>query len=94
MCSFGVLACFVGESHHGLGQYNAAIAANNDNEMLSKWFWPHAIILVLGISLVKISIGFFLLRFTTQKRFLKPFIMGSLGGWFCFTCFSARKWRG
>ncbi|KAL4972425.1 hypothetical protein BDW66DRAFT_169622 [Aspergillus desertorum] len=78
ICSFGVLACFVGESHHGLGQYMAAIYANNSFEMLSKWFWGHAIIIVLGISLVKISIGFFLLRFATQKKPLKQFIIGSL----------------
>ncbi|KAL4908639.1 hypothetical protein BDW74DRAFT_166236 [Aspergillus multicolor] len=78
VCSFGVLACFVGESHHGLGQFYAAIFANGDFGELSKWFWGHAIIIVLGISLVKISIGFFLLRFTTQKKFLKQFIIGSL----------------
>ncbi|KAL4999946.1 hypothetical protein BDV10DRAFT_163629 [Aspergillus recurvatus] len=78
ICSFGVLACFVGESHHGLGQYVAAIYANNGFEMLSKWFWGHAITVVLGISLVKISIGFFLLRFATQKKPLKQFILGSL----------------
>ncbi|KAL4916152.1 hypothetical protein BDW62DRAFT_109621 [Aspergillus aurantiobrunneus] len=78
LCSAAVLACFVGESHHGLGQYNAAIFANDDYEMLNKWFWPHAILIVLGISLVKISIGFFLLRFAAQKKLLKPFIIGSL----------------
>ncbi|KAL4954710.1 hypothetical protein BDW69DRAFT_205025 [Aspergillus filifer] len=77
-CSVGVLACFIGESQHGLGQYNEAIAANGDFEKIQKWFWGHAIIIVLGISLVKISIGFFLLRFTNQKKFLKPFIFGSL----------------
>ncbi|KAL4780101.1 hypothetical protein BJX76DRAFT_339147 [Aspergillus varians] len=78
ICSFGVLACFVGEGHHGLGQYNAAIAANHDNDILSKWFWPHSILIVLGISLVKISIGFFLLRFVARKKTLKIFIIGSL----------------
>ncbi|KAL4758085.1 uncharacterized protein BDW70DRAFT_142395 [Aspergillus foveolatus] len=85
ICSFGVLACFVGESHHGLGQYMAAIFKNNDFGMLSKWFWGHAIIIVLGISLVKISIGFFLLRFAAQKKALKRFIIGSLVFLFLFT---------
>ncbi|KAL4939206.1 hypothetical protein BDV06DRAFT_231163 [Aspergillus oleicola] len=78
ICSAAVLACFIGESHHGLGQYNEAIAANNDFDKIQKWFWGHAVIIVLGISLVKISIGFFLMRFTNQKKFLKPFIFGSL----------------
>ncbi|KAL3480909.1 hypothetical protein BJX99DRAFT_206021 [Aspergillus californicus] len=76
-CSAGVIACFIGESHHGLGQYMEAIPYD-ELEILAKWFWPHALIVVLGISLVKISLGFFLLRFTTQKKFLKPFILGSL----------------
>ncbi|KAL4926366.1 uncharacterized protein BDV17DRAFT_299756 [Aspergillus undulatus] len=78
ICSGAVLACFVGESHHGLGQYMQAIFANNDFGPLLKWMWPHAIMVVLGISLVKISIGFFLLRFTNQKKLLKPIILGSL----------------
>ncbi|KAL4868008.1 hypothetical protein BDV12DRAFT_109147 [Aspergillus spectabilis] len=78
MCSAGVLACFVGESKHGLGQLMRTITADGNDEALAKWFWPHALIIVLGISLVKISIGFFLLRFTAQKKFLKPFILGSL----------------
>jgi hypothetical protein len=57
----------------------AAIFQNNDFGSLSKWFWAHAVIIVLGISLVKISIGFFLLRFAAQKKPLKLFIIGSLG---------------
>jgi hypothetical protein len=57
----------------------AAIFMNNDFGMLTRWFWGHAIIIVLGISLVKISIGFFLLQFAAQKKALKRFIIGSLG---------------
>ncbi|KAL4808035.1 hypothetical protein BDV18DRAFT_158154 [Aspergillus unguis] len=78
ICAAGVFACFIGESRHGLGQYNDAIFANDDWETLTMWFWSHAIIIVLGISLVKISIGFFLLRFATQGKILKRFLLGSI----------------
>ncbi|KAL2820157.1 hypothetical protein BDW59DRAFT_118375 [Aspergillus cavernicola] len=78
LCSAAVLGCFVGETRHGMGQYVAAITAQGDFGAIMKFLWGHAILLVLGISLVKISIGFFLLRFTTQKKYLKPFILGSL----------------
>ncbi|KAL4874906.1 hypothetical protein BJY04DRAFT_224512 [Aspergillus karnatakaensis] len=78
LLSGAVLACFVGETHHGLGQYMATVFAENNFVPIARWFWAHAIIIVLGISLVKVSIGFFLLRFTNQKKFLRPFILGSL----------------
>ncbi|KAI9367058.1 hypothetical protein BJX61DRAFT_547859 [Aspergillus egyptiacus] len=78
ICSGGVLACFVGESQHGLGWYMNAIMHEGDMVALAKWFWAHAIIIVAGISLAKISIGFFLLRFTAQKKFLRWFIIGSI----------------
>ncbi|KAL2862821.1 uncharacterized protein BJX67DRAFT_375042 [Aspergillus lucknowensis] len=77
-CAATVLGFFVRETKHGLGQYSAAISYNNDNGELARWFWWHAIVIVAGISLVKISIGFFLLRFTAQKKWLKIFIIGSI----------------
>ncbi|KAF7165757.1 hypothetical protein CNMCM5623_009836 [Aspergillus felis] len=76
-CAFGVLACFVGETHHGLGHYSIDIGLE-DFEPLSKWTFFHAIVIVLGISAVKISLAFFLLRFTSHNTFIKRFIIGAL----------------
>ncbi|KAL2851223.1 hypothetical protein BJX68DRAFT_69434 [Aspergillus pseudodeflectus] len=78
ICCLGVQACFVGESHVGMGLWSAAIEAKNYGGKLSQWIWWHSLIVVLGISLVKISLGFFLLRFTAQKKWLKWFIIGSI----------------
>ncbi|KAL2802986.1 hypothetical protein BJX63DRAFT_413326 [Aspergillus granulosus] len=78
LCCLAVQACFVGETRVGMGQFAAAIEFNNTNGKLMQWIWWHALVVVLGISLVKISLGFFLLRFTTQKKWLKWFIIGSL----------------
>ncbi|KAL3470523.1 hypothetical protein BJX99DRAFT_267378 [Aspergillus californicus] len=74
----GFMACLVGESKVGLGQYIAAIEAEDHRGKLAQWIWWRSLIVVLGISLVKISIGLFLLRFTAQKKWLKWFIIGSV----------------
>ncbi|KAH8425069.1 uncharacterized protein LDX57_002817 [Aspergillus melleus] len=76
-CAFGLLGCFIGESHHGVGSWSEDISAA-DSEKLDEYMFYHAIVIVLGISLVKISIGFFLLRFTSQNKILKWFIIGTL----------------
>jgi hypothetical protein len=61
-----------------MGMWAAAIEAKNYGGKLSQWIWWHSLIVVLGISLVKVSLGFFLLRFTAQKKWLKWFIIGSI----------------
>ncbi|PLB47480.1 hypothetical protein P170DRAFT_385163 [Aspergillus steynii IBT 23096] len=76
-CAVGLLGCFVGESHHGVGSWSKDISPA-DSAKLDEFMFYHAIVIVLGISLVKISIGFFLLRFTSQNRILKWFIVGTL----------------
>ncbi|GFF25030.1 nitrogen assimilation transcription factor nirA [Aspergillus udagawae] len=76
-CAFGVLACFIGETHYGLGHYSSDIGLK-DFGPLAKWTFFHAIVIVLGISSVKISLAFFLLRFATQNKFIKRFIIGAL----------------
>ena len=77
-CAVGLLGCFVGESHHGVGSWSKDITPA-DSEKLDEFMFYHAIVIVLGISLVKISIGFFLLRFTSQNKILKWSIIGTLG---------------
>lgn len=77
-CAFGVLACFIGETHRGLGHYSRDIGLE-DLGPLSKWTFFHAIVIVLGISSVKMSLAFFLLRFASQNKRIKRFIIGALG---------------
>ncbi|EAW12395.1 uncharacterized protein ACLA_063640 [Aspergillus clavatus NRRL 1] len=76
-CAFGVLGCFIGETEHGLGHYSADIGLN-DRMPLNKYMFFHAIIIVTGISSVKISLGFFLLRFTSQNKVLRKILIGTL----------------
>ncbi|KAL4774859.1 hypothetical protein BDW60DRAFT_204795 [Aspergillus nidulans var. acristatus] len=85
VCCIGFMACLVGESKVGMGQYLAAIEKQDHRGKLSQWIWWRSLIVVLGISLVKISVGLFLLRFTAQKKWLKWFIIGSVGFLVCFT---------
>lgn len=68
-----------------MGQYLAAIEKQDHRGKLSQWIWWRSLVVVLGISLVKISVGLFLLRFTAQKKWLKWFIIGSVGFLVCFT---------
>ncbi|KAE8416456.1 hypothetical protein BDV36DRAFT_297015 [Aspergillus pseudocaelatus] len=77
LCAFGVLACFVGESHHGVGLYSDDIKPG-DFQILSEYMFYHAIVIVLGISLVKVSLALFLLRFASPNKSLKRFIIGAL----------------
>ncbi|KAE8147840.1 hypothetical protein BDV25DRAFT_159470 [Aspergillus avenaceus] len=77
LCAFGVLACFVGESHYGVGRFSKHIGFE-DLQKLSEWMYYHAIIIVLGISLVKVSLALFLLRFAAQNKVLWRVIIGAL----------------
>ncbi|KAL4926795.1 uncharacterized protein BDV17DRAFT_299392 [Aspergillus undulatus] len=77
ICCIGFMACLIGESKVGMGQYMAAIEAQSHRGKLSQWIWWRSLIVVLGISLVKVSVGLFLLRFTTQRKWLRWFIVGS-----------------
>ncbi|KAL1998723.1 hypothetical protein VTN02DRAFT_5679 [Thermoascus thermophilus] len=72
-CSFAVLGCFAGESRHGLGRYNQYIT-QADQVMLRKYTFYHSIVVMVGISAVKMSVGFFLLRVAEQTRFRKLII--------------------
>ncbi|KAF7597609.1 hypothetical protein BBP40_000087 [Aspergillus hancockii] len=84
LCAFGVLACFVGESYHGVGWKSEDIK-QHDFAVLTEYMFYHAIVIVLGISLVKVSLALFLLRFASQNKFLKRFIIGALGFLILFT---------
>ncbi|KAE8339631.1 hypothetical protein BDV24DRAFT_135552 [Aspergillus arachidicola] len=77
LCAFGVLACFIGESHHGVGLFSDDIKPE-DFQILSEYMFYHAIVIVLGISLVKVSLALFLLRFASPNKNLKRLIIGAL----------------
>ncbi|QSS65831.1 putative oxidoreductase [Histoplasma capsulatum] len=65
ICSIIVLACFIGESHSGLGCY-ILFLSSEDREYLAKIGYIHEIFGLLGIHAVKISVGFFILRTISQ----------------------------
>ncbi len=70
ICSAAVYACFIGEVKEGVGEHitNPQLVENLDT--VQEWSYFHAWIVVVGISFVKISIGFFLLRLV-QGKWLK-----------------------
>lgn len=76
-----MLVCFVGETHHGLGMHTTSIPFP---ELIKEIHWNffHSIIVTLGISLVKVSIAFFLLRLVTGKAY-KVFLICMLGEFLC-----------
>jgi hypothetical protein len=63
-------ACFKVETDNGLGKHTMVMMMDPARYMqFSKVLYIHSIIIMVGISTVKISIGFFLLRLSTNKRF-------------------------
>lgn len=45
-----------------------------DQDILRKYMFYHSIVVMIGISAVKVSVGFFLLRVAEQTRFRKLII--------------------
>ncbi|OAP64509.1 hypothetical protein AYL99_00481 [Fonsecaea erecta] len=77
ICEIGVIICFVGESNAGeLGRHPALVSLP-DATLFSHWRFFHSIIIMVGISLVKISIAFFLRRFVPSKSYQR-FLMGCI----------------
>lgn len=68
---------FIVETQNGLGRYSQYLEPP-DFAIQSKLSFYHSIVVMLGISAVKLSIGFFLLRVAQQSRFRK-FIIGMIG---------------
>jgi hypothetical protein len=72
ICGIAVFACFVGECKAGIGRHIQFISPSN-LETIYHWLYFHSIIVTVGISLVKISVGLLLLRLMPGKwyqRFL------------------------
>ncbi|MCJ1403806.1 hypothetical protein MMC11_007029, partial [Xylographa trunciseda] len=72
ICCLGVLICFVGETQNGVGRHTVFLTPANQEE-ISHWSFYHWVIVTIGISFVKLSIAFLLLRLVTSvwyKRLL------------------------
>ncbi|KAL2068836.1 hypothetical protein VTL71DRAFT_15174 [Oculimacula yallundae] len=80
VCSLGVIACLIGEVNLGVGLHVSNPKQIANGIALAHYSWFHAWINVLGISLVKISVGLFLLRLVQGKWYKRILI-----GWIAFT---------
>ncbi|KAK7898083.1 hypothetical protein LTR67_004715 [Exophiala xenobiotica] len=75
--SVSVLVCFAGESAAGgLGRHPSLVAPS-DWENFMHWRFFHSLVIMFGISLVKISIAFFLKRFVPFKNYQR-FLIGAI----------------
>ena len=73
----GVLICFVGETQNGIGRHIQYISAVDMGKILH-WQFFHSLWIMMGISFVKMSVGFFLLRLVAG-RWYKRFLTGMIG---------------
>lgn len=72
-----MLVCFVLEAQHGVGRFSKDIT-DEDEQVLSKLVYYHSIIVMVGLSLVKISLAVFLRRFSSTL--LSKALVGSISG--------------
>ncbi|PYH55234.1 uncharacterized protein BO96DRAFT_477834 [Aspergillus niger CBS 101883] len=75
LCAVGVLVCFVLEAQHGVGRFSKDIT-DEDEQVLSKLVYYHSLIVMIGLSLVKISLAVFLRRFSSSL--LSKALVGSI----------------
>ncbi|KAK8074120.1 hypothetical protein PG994_005019 [Apiospora phragmitis] len=73
IAAIGSMVCFVGECETGAGKHLWDLDFALFPAFL-RWQYIHGILLVVGISLVKISIGFFLLRLIQNKWYRRVII--------------------
>ncbi|KAK0111525.1 hypothetical protein ONS95_001879 [Cadophora gregata] len=98
ICGVGVFTCFVGETHNGKGMHTKSIRPD-EYIRLMHWTYFHSLIVTVGISLVKLSVAFFLLRLAAGKghriflycviAFLAAFTLSSAGT-IAFSCLPIR----
>lgn len=80
LCAIGVFACWIGETRLGIGRHVQYVGAEN-LIAITRWEFYHSISVTVGISLVKISLGFLLLRLV-RKRLYRNFLIGMIGAFF------------
>lgn len=79
----GVFVCFIGETSHGVGKHTKSIS-NDEMVKLLHWQYFHSLLVTIGISLIKISVAFFLLRLVPNKAY-KIFLWCMIAFLICFT---------
>ena len=70
------MICVIFETKYGIGHQQSTISIP-DFETLLHWQFYHSIVIMAGVSLVKISVGCFLLRFVNSKAY-KKFVIGMI----------------
>jgi len=84
VCSATVLACFIEEVKLGVGEHLGNPHVSMNIQKILHWSYFHAWLIVVGISSVKISVGFFLLRLV-QGKWYKRFIIAWIAFLVVFT---------
>ncbi|KAF2205511.1 hypothetical protein GQ43DRAFT_362224 [Delitschia confertaspora ATCC 74209] len=75
----GTFACFVAETHYGLGRHFMAMVMEPANyAKFAEILYVHSIIVMVAVSAVKISIALFLLRLSTRTPYSR-FLYGIIG---------------
>lgn len=72
-----IWVCFVGEAQYGLGRHMAALNESKA-EMLLLWQFPHGLLSLFGMMLVKISVALLLMR-VTGGVFYRKFLYAIIG---------------
>ncbi|KXT12387.1 hypothetical protein AC579_1709 [Pseudocercospora musae] len=87
-------ACFVGESHHGVGRHVQCISPS-DYQEFAKWQWPHSLVVMWGVILVKISIALFLMRLVPPGKKWKSLLWVVIVFLICFmlACSGTLIWQ-
>ncbi|KAF2786396.1 hypothetical protein K505DRAFT_318523 [Melanomma pulvis-pyrius CBS 109.77] len=76
-----VFACFNMETHYGIGKHFLVLIADPANFMkITHILYFHSLIIMIGVSTVKISIAFFLLRLAPRKSHAM-FLYGVIAAW-------------
>ncbi|CAG8975941.1 hypothetical protein HYALB_00007072 [Hymenoscyphus albidus] len=68
ICGLGTMQCFIGETHYGLGMHIDAVSIEDQQEQLH-WQFFHTLFVTTGITLVKVSISFLLLRIVPDRNY-------------------------
>ncbi|EXJ83606.1 hypothetical protein A1O1_07229 [Capronia coronata CBS 617.96] len=82
--SLAVLACFSGEAAAGGLGHHPALVDPADWSLFLHWRYFHSLIIMFGISLVKISVACFLRRLVPNKNYHR-FLLGSIVFLIAFT---------
>ncbi len=95
LCCTVSFVCVKIRTDNGLGRYLAVVLSNSAKfEELLKWTYLESIFVVAGVSAVKISVAFCLLRFSVSKQ-QKWILYGSIGFLMLLTiaCCSYLTWE-